>query len=321
VLAHATDIGIQASKPGFGPVFPVECLCFERVPSRGCAEQSLECPFVRHPRVGGGPSIKAISNMAISVGKLAKALAALLEILPESSIQLAEGTTREARKLRSQIEVAMARLRLLAHHLDPIQRPPFVFDPTNPEFIGKLIGHTLLEQARQPLASIPRFHGSGVYALYYAGDFEAYRPIRGKETPIYVGKADPPTPDAQTYLEQGPKLATRLAEHAKSIRSATTTLRLDDFDGRFLVVQSGWQRSAEDYLVNLFKPIWNSKICFGFGKHGDDPGTRGNTRSPWDTMHPGRRWATKVGNKPNPLCNERIVEQIAEHYRNHPPKQ
>ena len=53
------------------------------------------------------------------------------------------------------------------------------------------------------------------------------------------------------------------------------------------------QNGAENYLIDLFKPIWNSEIgiCYGFGKHGDDPGTRKNLRSPWDSLHPGRDWA------------------------------
>lgn len=252
--------------------------------------------------------------------QLATALGDLLRLLPETPVPIEELANSKAKKLRKSVDQVLARLHLLAEQLDPIQRPQFVFDPTNPEIIGKLIGHTLLERKRQPLGSVAKFYGSGVYALYYNGDFLAYKPIRGKESPIYVGKADPPTPDARTYIDQGPKLALRLVEHAKSIRAASSTLRLDDFDCRFLVVQSGWQRSAEDYLLNLFRPIWNSKICFGFGKHGDDPGTRGNTRSPWDSLHPGRPWATKEGNKPNPLSNKQIIEQIAEHYRNHPPK-
>jgi len=257
--------------------------------------------------------------MANDLDELTKALTGLLRILPES-LRIEDATSVGARKLRRSVEEAIARLHPLAHQLDPIQRPQFVFDLSNPETIGKLIGHTMLEQERKPLASVPKFYGSGVYALYYRGGFAAYRPIRSKESPIYVGKADPPTPDAKSYIEQGPKLALRLAEHAKSIRAARATLRIEDFECRFLVVQSGWQRSAEDYLLNVFKPIWNSKICFGFGKHGDDPRTRGNTRSPWDSLHPGRPWATKPGNKPNPLTNDQIIEQIAEHYRQYPPK-
>jgi hypothetical protein len=256
--------------------------------------------------------------MPDDIDALTKAIAVLLRALPDS-LAVADAGTGRVKTLRKRVEELISRLQPLAEQLDPILRPPFVFDPSNPEIIGRIIGQTLLEQSRQPLATTPRFYGSGVYALYYRGSFPAYKPIRGKETPIYVGKADPPSAEARTYRQQGPRLAGRLAEHAKSIRAASTTLQLDDFDCRFLVVQSGWQRSAENYLEDLFNPIWNSEICYGFGKHGDAPETRKNTRSPWDSLHPGRPWATKAGNKPNPLSNQQIIDQIAEHFLRHPP--
>jgi hypothetical protein len=37
-------------------------------------------------------------------------------------------------------------------------------------------------------------------------------------------------------------------------------------------------------------------ICHGLGKHGDADETRGNKRSPWDTLHPGRTWAANARN-------------------------
>ncbi|MBV5323369.1 Eco29kI family restriction endonuclease, partial [bacterium] len=85
------------------------------------------------------------------------------------------------------------------------------------------------------------------------------------------------------------------------------------------IVQSGFQKSAEDYLINFFKPIWNSetKICFGLGKHGDSSDTRGNKRSPWDTMHPGRAWATSTTENQKELAL--ILEQINLHLAQHAP--
>lgn len=208
----------------------------------------------------------------------------------------------------------------MSRELDPVKQPTFVFDPTNPQIVGSLIGRTMMEQPRHPLANIPKFYGSGVYAIYYNGGFDAYRPIAQTDTPIYAGKADPPAPDLRTAEEQGPKISRRLLEHAKSIKAASSTLNLEDFECRFLVVQSGWQRSAEDYLVHQFRPIWNLNICFGFGKHGDDPSTRANTRSPWDTLHPGRAWATRAGNVPNPSTAKQIKSLISDHFEKHPPR-
>ena len=158
-----------------------------------------------------------------------------------------------------------------------------------------------------------------MYAIYYKGSFAPYAPLAGTDHPIYVGKADPASSSAKDAVEQGTKLSDRLQEHAKNIRKATSSLNIDDFECRFLVVQTGFQKSAEDYLINFFKPIWNSetKICFGLGKHGDSPSTRGNKRSPWDTLHPGRPWAQSITTNQKSL--QRILEEIAAHLVANPP--
>ena len=244
----------------------------------------------------------------------------LLMALPATVVIAEQPTQRRLTTIRTQIETAMDRLHQLDIALDPIRRPTVVFNPSNPTYVGRLIGREMLEQPREPLGALGKFYGSGVYALYYRGGFDAYRPIKDTDTPIYVGKADPPSQEASDFIEQGTKLWGRLAEHMKSIKAATTTLSITDFECRYLVVQSGWQRAAEDYLISLFKPIWNQQICYGFGKHGDDPTTRANTRSPWDTLHPGRGWAAREGNVPNPLTKNDIKAQIAEHFATYPPR-
>ena len=166
-----------------------------------------------------------------------------------------------------------------------------IFDPNHPENVGKFAGTTMLKQPRMPLGSVPRFYGSGVYAIYYIGGFPAYLPISGTETPIYVGKADPFIFDAQTPQEQGDRLYGRLnREHARSILQAeqysqnTCTnnfIQVIDFECRYLVVRGMWPVTAKSYLTRLFRPIWNDEvgICHGFGKHGDAPTKRsGPTR-------------------------------------------
>jgi hypothetical protein len=179
----------------------------------------------------------------------------------------------------------------------------------------------MIAQDRKPLANLERFYGSGVYAIYYNGNFPAYAGITKREHPIYVGKADPAYPGAKTAMEQGDRLANRLNDHRKNIAKAETTLRLKDFDYRAIVVQTGWQTAAEDYLIHLFKPIWNSEvgISYGFGKHGDDPGTRANLRSPWDTLHPGRDWAHRDPKMKDARPKQRIVDDIRQHLAKYPP--
>lgn len=260
--------------------------------------------------------------MATTPEKLEQ-LAAQLKTLSESlaAEEAAHLSAPRARRVRKTITEAYDKLRKVIEDLDPIKHPGFVFDPSNPNVAGRIVGITMIAQPRKPLANVERFYGSGVYAIYYNGDFRAYEGISKREHPIYVGKADPADPASKTALEQGDRLSNRLNEHRKNIAKATTTLRLEDFDYRALVVQTGWQTSAEDYLIHLFKPIWNSEvgICYGFGKHGDDPGTRANLRSPWDTLHLGREWAHRDPNMKDAREPERIIADIREHLKKFPP--
>lgn len=228
---------------------------------------------------------------------------------------------QRAKRVRKTIAEAYEKLRKVMEDLDPIKHPGFVFDPANPNVAGRIVGITMIAQPRKPLAAIDRFYGSGVYAIYYNGDFPAYVGIAKREHPLYVGKADPADPASKTAMEQGDRLANRLGDHRRTITKASSTLKLEDFEYRALVVQTGWQASAENYLIQLFRPIWNNEvgICYGFGKHGDDPQTRANLRSPWDTLHPGREWAHRDPNMKDAKPSERIAADIAEHLAKHPP--
>ncbi len=248
------------------------------------------------------------------------ALMAELNLLTDRIVAVeVEDDLRAAKKIRHGIEQTTARLARVATSLDPVLRPDSIFDPTDPNTAGRVVALTMVAQHRHALARIPDFYGAGVYAIYYKGDFGPYAMLKGKEHPIYVGKADPDNPAAKDAMQQGTKLSARLREHANSIRKARTTLDIDDFECRFLIVQTGFQKSAEDYLINFFKPIWNSetKICFGLGKHGDSSDTRGNKRSPWDTLHPGRAWADSTTD--NQKAPELILEQINVHLARHAP--
>jgi hypothetical protein len=226
---------------------------------------------------------------------------------------------RATKRARMALEQVTKRLSDISAELDPVLRPASVFDPTDPSTAGRIVALTLVAQKRHPLAAIPDFYGAGVYAIYYTGKFAPYEQLSSADHPIYIGKADPDEHSAKNALGQGTKLSVRLAEHAKSIRKAVSTIDLNDFECRFLIVQSGFQKSAESYLIEFFKPIWNSeqKICFGLGKHGDSSETRGNKRSPWDTMHPGREWAASSGQDQKP--REQIFQQISEHFTKNPP--
>ena len=222
-------------------------------------------------------------------------------------------TTRK--KLRKNLLNTSDTLQNLAVTLDPVRIPDEIFDPSEPASVGKLIARTLVERPLTEFSELARFYGSGVYAIYYSGSFEAYTAISGADIPIYVGKVDPQTTEAKTPEEQGDRLWIRLIrDHAKNIDKAEN-LELSDFKCRYLVVKSAWQNTAESYLINWYKPAWNNevKICFGFGKHGDKSTTRANTKSPWDTVHPGRPWAKD--SRPNPKSSTEIIQMIQAHLK------
>lgn len=140
------------------------------------------------------------------------------------------------------------------------RKPEAIFDSSDPATIGRFIALALVAQPLVPLADLKKFYGSGVYAIYYRGPLNAYSPISGTETPIYVGKADPADRNATTAIEQGDRLSARVLEHRRNIAKAKSTISLSDFDCRTLVVRSGAEKQAEDYLIHLFNPAWNKEM-------------------------------------------------------------
>jgi hypothetical protein len=243
-----------------------------------------------------------------------QALEAEIELLLNAAKEThhSEGFTNPARNsLTTKLVDMQKMLEQVVREIDPVQLPLSFFDPTEPSLIGRFISIALVAQQRLNLDSIESFYGSGVYAIYYRGDFEPYVPISHTETPIYVGKADPQG-SPKSPIDQGTKLFDRLREHRKSIRKVDH-IDIADFDCRYLAVQSGYQAAAERHLIGLFRPLWNNetRILFGIGKHGDSSETRANNKSPWDTLHPGREWAR--GN-PEAISREEITTRVARHF-------
>lgn len=175
------------------------------------------------------------------------------------------------------------------------------FNPLDKKNLGASVAEALVSQPVHPLGDVPSFFGSGIYAIYYHGPHPAYQVLSALNSktdspviPIYVGKAVPQgarkgkvMPDAT----RSKALFSRLKEHAESILS-TTTLRIEDFSCRYLVVDEIWIPLGESLMITKFSPLWNL-LVEGFGNH--DPGAgRYNGLCPrWDTLHPGRAWALK----------------------------
>lgn len=256
----------------------------------------------------GGASKKALVEIADRLkSDLSELIEAAIAKPPSSNVRKRLDT--ELRGLEDQVDH-------LLRDLDPVRQPRFMFDPGNPSVVGRFIALAMISQPKAALTEIERFYGSGVYALYYEGKFSGYGPISSSESPIYVGKADPQIDAATQPTGQGERLYNRLRDHRRNIGKAEDTLLIGDFRYRSLVVQSGWQGAAEDYLIQLFKPIWNveTDVCFGLGKHGDDPKTRANLRSPWDTLHPGRDWAWRDPEMRDARSRARIRADLKMHF-------
>lgn len=175
------------------------------------------------------------------------------------------------------------------------------FNPLAMESIAESIVRRLIQNAPVPLSGIPRFSGAGIYAIYYTGDFSEYELVRSRNIdnawslPIYVGKAVPKGGRQGLDAGQNPNHAavwSRLSEHARSIESATN-LSINDFHARWLIVDDIWIALGESALLRETRPLWNAMVD-GFGNHDPGQGRYNGLVPQWDTLHPGRTWASRL---------------------------
>ena len=192
------------------------------------------------------------------------------------------------------------------------------FNPLNKKNLGLSVADAMLARPVEPLPPSKPFEGAGVYAIYYTGDFPAYKPIadlnktRKFKCPIYVGEAVPKGARKGGYgwdAKPGKVLYSRLRQHAKSIES--TNLKLEDFHCRYLVVDDIWIPLGESLLIEMFSPLWN-RILDGFGIHDPGKGRHKQKISTWDILHPGRSWAKKLNTGKSA---EKILEMIENHFK------
>jgi Eco29kI restriction endonuclease len=189
------------------------------------------------------------------------------------------------------------------------------YNPLDKKNLGASVAEAMLGRKPRPLAGLSSFSGAGIYAIYYRGDFPAYARLSERNVgddpiaPIYVGKAVPEgarkggvgTGGATTKA-----LFKRLSEHANSINS-TSTLRIDDFLCRYLVVDDIWIPLGESLLIAKFTPLWNSTVD-GFGSHNTGKGRFEGMRPRWDVLHPGRGWAERC--KPRLETPQQIALEV-----------
>ena len=194
-----------------------------------------------------------------------------------------------------------------------------IFNPLDKVNLGKSVSAEILSQPVINLCNLKNFSGAGIYAIYYKGDFPLYRNISAANSlsfcqPIYAGKAVPKGARKGISVMDsaaGNALYNRLTEHKQSIISAEN-LKIEDFYYRYLLVDDIWIPLGESVLIQQTRPIWNIVID-GFGNHEPGKGRDNQKRSPWDMLHPGRDWASKL---PKGISVNEIEQSVKKFYEN-----
>ena len=198
-------------------------------------------------------------------------------------------------------------------------------DPYNPLSklnLARSIESEVLARDLLRLDQIGRFRGAGIYAIYYAGDLEFYRPLRDtlssdNPRPIYVGKAIPPggrTGGMRADTAPTNALSSRLAKQARSI-AAAQDLNVAEFLARYLVVDDIWIPLGENTLIETYQPLWN-KVIAGFGNNPLGSGREAQRISLWDILHPGR--VSNVDESRQAATRAELVERVRAFLRGEP---
>ena len=191
------------------------------------------------------------------------------------------------------------------------------YNPLRKKNLAESIVRAILAQVPRPMSKTDDLGGAGVYIIYYTGDSPLYGPVAKKNAqnrfkqPIYIGKAIPKGGRKGGFTDddsamRGKALRDRIGQHYTSIEEAEN-LKVGDFSFRALVVDEIFIPLGENMLIEEFRPVWNLVID-GFGNK--DPGRRRKDqyRSAWDVLHPGRKFAEKLGE--NPVAPEKYVASL-----------
>ena len=177
-----------------------------------------------------------------------------------------------------------------------------IFDPLSVDELGRSAARALMVYPPDALPPSEAFTGAGVYTLHYLGRFSVYENL-GIDKPIYVGKADPPgrRQGRSAAARSSAALYQRLAHHSRSIEAATN-LELLDFRCRWLILDPVWIGLTEQVLISKYRPVWNVTID-GFGNNDPGRGRWNQRRSQWDTLHPGRDWASNLQDRDETMAD------------------
>ena len=191
----------------------------------------------------------------------------------------------------------------------PIQE----YNPLDYENLTRNCVQELMNRGPFELPLAEQFSGAGVYALFYKGKFKPYNSSVSLDAthPIYVGKAVLPGARkgaTEGAKAQGKSLFNRITQHTRSIEMANN-LDIKDFVCRYLVVTPLWITMAERFLIEHYHPIWN--VCLeGFGNHDPGKGRLKGEITWWDSLHPGREWATRLQQTKTPEMAIKKLEDL-----------
>lgn len=196
------------------------------------------------------------------------------------------------------------------------------------EAFAEIIKDTIRFFNGTPVHTLPppeNFIGAGVYALYYIGKCEYYKPLYDENRigfiqPIYVGKAVPRGWRQARAQGASNELYSRLNDHFRSI-SAVDNLHVSDFMCRFMILEdaaSDMIGTVEASLIRQYKPVWNYAID-GFGNHTPGKGRFKQAKSDWDVLHPGRGWANMCTGKASSLeeVEKKVNDYFSKKYEQH----
>ncbi len=194
------------------------------------------------------------------------------------------------------------------------------YNPLEKANLAASIVRAILESPVHRLSNTAHLTGAGVYVIYHSGKLKCYSPLAKANAdgqfnqPIYIGKAIPKggrkgglTEDAAA---KGTALRDRLNQHVASVAEASN-LDAADFFFKSLAVDDIWIPLGENILIEQYKPVWN-RVVDGFGNK--DPGQRRAAQhgSPWDVLHPGRKFAVKLGS--NPRLAQEIIDDLKAYF-------
>lgn len=197
------------------------------------------------------------------------------------------------------------------------------FDPLTRWNLGRSVETALLSRPLTEFNTLHPFWGSGIYAIYFTGSTSdpLYGRIAGYPSPVYVGRAVPKgARKGLIEIEEEKRsrvLCDRLYHHWESIDQAEN-LATEDFSCRWLVADMLFVPMAEQLMIQTYRPVWNLVID-GFGNN--DPGERryDQDRSRWDTLHPGRYWASRLTDPP--YTSDELSYRLVAHLDAHPPEE